>query len=124
MNVKISTADDGHFKPTDPTDPVQLFHRLTGADAFASKLPRQRWSHEAKGKLLLLQRTGLVVVPFAERPHGDWAVVVVKGNDTYPVGGHDLYVAGAEIEAAIEVTDLFYDPTRDPNNPAYDPQQG
>lgn len=69
---------------------------------YCKLLPKQRYSHEAQGKILLLPRTGLVVVPFNDHI-GGWDVVVVDGFGNYPVGGYHLSVGDAEIETAIEL---------------------
>jgi hypothetical protein len=87
---------------TAPTDPIALFHGLSGADRAAAALPKRRRSHEAKGKLLHFPRTGLVMVPFEYHSNGDWSCVVVVGTDTYPPNGYSLWVSGAEIETAVE----------------------
>lgn len=70
---------------------------------YCKLLPRQRYSHEAQGQILLLPSSGLVVVPFREHT-GGWDVVVVDGFGSYPVGGYHLAVGAAEIETAIELT--------------------
>lgn len=71
---------------------------------YVASLPRRRYSHEAQGKVLLLPSSGLVVVPFDERPGGGWAVVVVEGFGSYKVGGYHLFVSRGEIETAIELS--------------------
>ena len=70
---------------------------------FCATLPKQRHSYQAKGLLLLVPRTKMVMVPH-HIVKGGWNCVVVKGNDTYPVGGYDLYVSDIEIETAIAHT--------------------
>lgn len=70
---------------------------------YCALLPKQRYSHEARGRILLLPSSGLVVVPFNEHT-GGWDVVVVDGHGSYPVGGYHLSVGDAEIETAIELT--------------------
>lgn len=70
---------------------------------YCALLPRQRYTHEAQGQILLLPSSGLVVVPFKEHI-GGWDVVVVDGHGSYPVGGYNLSVGDAEIETAIELT--------------------
>jgi hypothetical protein len=44
---------------------------------YVSRLPRRRWSHTARGLLLALPGSGIVVVPYEQRPGGYWACVVV-----------------------------------------------
>lgn len=51
------------------------------------------------GLLLHLPRTGLIVVPTASRP-GSYCCTVVKGNEMYPRGGHDIVVGMDEIVRA------------------------
>lgn len=70
---------------------------------YCALLPRQRYTHEARSRILLLPSTGLVVVPLASVDDGGWYVAVVEGNDTYPVDGHDLFISKNEIETAIEL---------------------
>lgn len=70
---------------------------------YCKLLPKQRYSHEARGRILLLPSSGLVVVPFNEHT-GGWDVVVVEGFGSYPVGGYHLSVGDAEIETAIELS--------------------
>jgi len=70
---------------------------------YCALLPKQRYSHEAQGKILLMPGSGLVVVPFEMRRGGGWTVVVVDGFGSYPVGGHHLVVGDAEIITAIEL---------------------
>jgi hypothetical protein len=62
--------------------------------------PKTLWGHTAKGRLLYLPRTEMVVVPF-EMTDSGWNVVVVRGNKTYPRGGYHLCLGMAEIECAI-----------------------
>lgn len=69
---------------------------------YCKLLPKQRYTHEAQGKILLLPSSGLVVVPFKEHT-GGWDVVVVEGFGSYPVGGYHLSVSDGEIETAIEL---------------------
>lgn len=69
-----------------------------------------------RGLTLLLPRTGLVVVPIEYRPSlgqasgnprpgsDGWGCVVVRGNDTYPVGGHDIVVSSDEIRRGLRIT--------------------
>lgn len=53
------------------------------------------------GFVVELPLTGLWVVPYEADLGGWWSCVVVKGNDTYPVGGHHLSISGDEIERGI-----------------------
>lgn len=69
---------------------------------YCKLLPKQRYSHDAQGKILLLPSSGLVVVPFNNHI-GGWDVVVVDGFGSYPVGGYHLSVGDAEIVTAIEL---------------------
>lgn len=71
---------------------------------YLATLPLQRRSHEASGRLLLLPRLGLVVVPYARHGNG-WDAVVAAGTSMYPRGGHDLFVSALEIETAVELVD-------------------
>ncbi|GAA4032944.1 hypothetical protein GCM10023063_15380 [Arthrobacter methylotrophus] len=71
---------------------------------YCALLPKQRYSHEARGLMLLLPSSGLVVVPFEERKGGGWTVAVVEGFGSYPVGGHHLVIGDAEAETAIELS--------------------
>lgn len=70
---------------------------------YCKLLPKQRYTHEAQGLILLLPSSGLVVVPFKEHT-GGWDVVVVVGFGSYPVGGYNLSVGDAEIETAVELS--------------------
>lgn len=63
---------------------------------------RRAWAHDVKGRVLLMPRTGLVAVPFEDTNTG-WNCVVVKGNGTYPVGGHNIYVSNREILRGVEL---------------------
>lgn len=60
-----------------------------------SKLPVQirEWP---EGFIVRLPRTGLIVVPYAN--DGSWKCLVVKGDETYKVGGYHLSVSQDEIE--------------------------
>ncbi|WP_139187269.1 hypothetical protein [Pseudarthrobacter chlorophenolicus] len=69
---------------------------------YCKSLPRLRYSHEARGLVLLMPRTGLVVVPFLEHK-GGWDAVVVDGGNNYPVGGYHVYLGDTEIETATEI---------------------
>lgn len=71
---------------------------------YLATLPVRRRTAEARGRLLLTPRTGLIVVPVKKSPYG-WNVIVVVGNSTYPRGGSDLYLGSLEIETAIELID-------------------
>lgn len=69
---------------------------------YTSALPRRRYSHEAKGTVLHLPRSGMTVVPY-EFSSGGWYVVVVESDqESYPVGGHNLHVGHGEIETALQ----------------------
>lgn len=70
---------------------------------YCARLPRRRWSHQAKGLILELPRTGMVVAPFEMHDHG-WNVVVVVGDraGVYRPDGYSLFVGNDEIETAIE----------------------
>lgn len=91
---------------------------------YCALLPKRRYSHEAKGKVLYFPRTELVGVPAEMRQGGGYNVTVVVGNKTYPVGGYNLYVSECEIETALELSilpmSLNYRQLRkepDPNSP-------
>lgn len=58
--------------------------------------------HEAKGKILQVPRTNVIVVPYEQRP-GGFTCVVVRGNESYPVGGYDILVSDADLKRSIEV---------------------
>lgn len=92
--TEVKPADD----PAAPGNPAGL-----STIEYCALLPRRRWSHEAKGKILYFPRTGICGVPCEMRDGGSWNVVVVKGDQTYPVGGYNLYVCADEIETALEV---------------------
>jgi hypothetical protein len=89
-----------------PIDPIELFNQLSTSSSisindFYAEAPKLRYSHEALGKLLLLPKSDLVVTPFRQET-GGWYAVVVRGNSTYPVGGHNLFISDVEIESALE----------------------
>ncbi|KIS27848.1 hypothetical protein TV39_08970 [Arthrobacter sp. SPG23] len=71
---------------------------------YCALLPRRRYTHEARGRVLLFPRAGLVVVPFEELKGGGWYVAVIEGHGAYPVGGYHLHACDAEIETAVELT--------------------
>lgn len=62
---------------------------------------RTLWTHAAKGRLLYLPRTEMIVCPFQQTPAGDWNCTVVRGNQTYPRGGYELLIFKDEIETAV-----------------------
>ncbi|MGN6325774.1 hypothetical protein [Pseudolysinimonas sp.] len=77
------------------------------------ELPEQRfYTHDVKGMLLLLPRTGLIVVPFQESGDSHWSCVVVDGSAVtkedgshpYPRGGYHIDVSELELTTAIELT--------------------
>jgi hypothetical protein len=70
---------------------------------YLAKLPTRRYSHEAKGLLLLSPRTGIVFVPAMPSGQGYFTAVVVKGTETYPVGGYNLDISAREIATAIRL---------------------
>jgi hypothetical protein len=76
---------------------------------YVAGLPKRRWSHEAKGRLLFMPRTGMVLTPC--KMHGDssWDCVVTVGTATYPTDGYSLWVGRDEIESAIDLTRLLTD---------------
>jgi hypothetical protein len=88
-----------------PINPVDLFHELSGATAYAANQPKRRWSHEAKGKVLWFPRTEMVMVPFQFHQDGSWSCVVVIADPKgiYTPGGYSLNVGQGEIETAIEI---------------------
>lgn len=66
-------------------------------------LPQQRTHvHDFIGHVLHLPRTGHVVVPFKRQP-GGYDAVVIDGDESYPRGGHHLFVFDLELQTAIEV---------------------
>lgn len=72
---------------------------------YCARIPKQRWSHEAKGKLLEFPQTGLIGVPYRmNSSSGGWDVVVVRPDEagTYQPGGYCLAICRQEIETAIE----------------------
>jgi hypothetical protein len=69
--------------------------------AWCARQKKTLWTHAAKGRLLLLLRTEMVVVPFQMHSNGGWNCVVVRGNQTYPRGGYELYIGPDEIETAV-----------------------
>lgn len=64
--------------------------------------PHRQDSYEVKGWVLLFPRTNLIMVPF-QRTNSGWNCIVVRGDNTYPVGGYDLSVSDNEIECAIRL---------------------
>lgn len=74
----------------------------TQTQYFAAR-PRTLWSHAAKGRLLYLPRTEMVVCPFQRTQAGDWNCLVVRGNQTYPRGGYELLVFKDEIETSVVI---------------------
>jgi hypothetical protein len=70
-------------------------------NAYCARQKKTLWTHAAKGRLLYLPRTEMIVVPFQMHSDGGWNVVVVRGNQTYPRGGYELSISPAEIETAI-----------------------
>lgn len=70
---------------------------------YCALLPKRRYSAEARGRILLMPRTGLVVVPFEELKGGGWYAAIVEGRGAYPVGGHHIHAFKDEIETAIEL---------------------
>jgi hypothetical protein len=70
---------------------------------YCAQLPKRRWGHEAKGKILFFPRTQITGVPVEMRQGGGWNVVVVHSDHpSYPVGGYNLYVSECEIVTALE----------------------
>lgn len=73
------------------------------ANDYCARLPRRRHAALALGTVLMLPRTGVVVVPHTREPHG-WYVTVVGGTSVvYRPGGYDLFVHDDEIATAIRV---------------------
>jgi hypothetical protein len=72
----------------------------TSTYGMLAKLPVQI-KHYPLGFIVELPLTGLWVVPFEHTSGNSWACAVVKGNDTYPVGGHHLSISHDEIERGI-----------------------
>ena len=96
-----------HIPPTAPLSAqLAALPRLREGDStlsYCARLPRRRYSHESKGKLLLFPRTGHIMVPYTYHRGGAWTCVVVRGDDTYRPDGHSLDVCEEEIETALEV---------------------
>lgn len=89
-----------------PIDPVELFNQLStdssiSTNKFYADAPKLRYSHEAKGKLLLLPKSNLVVAPYKQESDG-WYAVVVRGNSVYTSSGYNLFIPDVEIESALE----------------------
>lgn len=89
-----------------PIDPVELFNQLStessiSTNDFYADAPKLRYSHEAKGKLLLLPKSDLVVAPYSPGS-GGWYAIVVRGNSVYTSDGHNLFIPDVEIESALE----------------------
>lgn len=107
--------------------PIPDEHAPPGSiNYYTNQLHAQRLSGDAQGRLLLLPRTKLIVVPYERRRPGGWACVVVSVDHAspatrtqYPVGGYNLFIGDDEIETAIAITDLAYDPTGDPGHEYY-----
>lgn len=71
---------------------------------YCALLPKRRWSHEAKSKLLYMPRNGMVLVPFEMVRGGGWnAVVAYSDHPSYQPDGYSVFVSEMEIETAIEV---------------------
>lgn len=98
---------DGAFLHHEPGYPPMVEGWSTNryTDELLRHHGRQRHSHEAKGRLLLLPRTGLVVVPFEMTTGAGWNVVVVRSDaaGVYQPDGYSLYVGDREIETAAEL---------------------
>jgi len=97
------------LRDSDATIPPPIYADAPGnptglsTTEYCNLLPWRRYLHEAKGKLLLFPRTGLVGVPYDMTKGGSYNVVVVKGDETYPVGGYHLSIGELEIVTALEV---------------------
>ena len=96
----------GLFDLPDPRD-VAAPEGSTNAQLLA--LPQQRvHTHDMKGKLLLLPRTGIIGV-LADHVGGKFIVVngsacrKEDGSEAYPRGGHDISVSDLELQTAIEL---------------------
>jgi hypothetical protein len=72
----------------------------TQTQYFAGR-PRTLWSHAAKGRLLYLPRTEMIVCPFQMTSSQDWNCLIVRGNQTYPRGGYEVLIFRDEIETAV-----------------------
>lgn len=70
------------------------------SEYFATRT-RTLWSHAAKGRLLYLPRTEMVVCPFQMTRDQDWNCLIVRGNQTYPRGGYEVLIFRDEIETAV-----------------------
>lgn len=105
MSMPDPSTDPGTSQSTDATeDPLRPEPRYPESTIdYCARLPKRRWAHTAKGLLLELPRTGMVVVPY-ENVGGGWnAVVVVPDRrGTYQPDGYSLFIGNEEIETAIE----------------------
>lgn len=72
----------------------------TQSQYFAAR-KRTLYSHAAKGRLLYLPRTEMIVCPFQMTSAQDWNCVVVRGNQTYPRGGYEILIFKDEIETSV-----------------------
>lgn len=85
-------------------DPIELFYELGGRNEAIESDPIQRqYTHDVKGMVLYMPRTGLTLVPHTQHV-GGWDCVVVDGNETYPRGGYDLFIPDNEIKRGIQAT--------------------
>lgn len=101
------------FKFSSTRDPRDVEAPEGSINAQLLALPQQRQhTHDMRGRLLRLPRSGLIVVPI--RYHvGYYSCVVVDGTEgprrddgteLYPRGGHDIDVSALEMQTAIELT--------------------
>ena len=67
---------------------------------YFARRKRTLYSHAAKGRLLYLPRTEMIVCPFQRTRDGDWNCLIVRGNQTYPRGGYEVLIFKDEIETA------------------------
>ena len=92
----------------DPRD-VQAPEGSINAQLLALSQQRE-YTYDMKGRVLLLPRTGLIVVPARTHSNG-WYCVVVDGSvgrkengmESYPRGGYDIDVSDLEMQTAIEL---------------------
>lgn len=67
---------------------------------YFARMKRNLWTHAAKGRLLYLPRTEMIVCPFQRSSDGAWNCLIVRGNQTYPRGGYEVVIYKDEIETA------------------------
>lgn len=75
-------------------------------------LSQQRtYTHDMKGRVVLLPRTGIIGVPIEMTSGGHWNFVIVDGSAckkedgmvSYPRGGYNIDVSDLELQTAVEL---------------------